>query len=159
MQIRLIFPLLFTIFLTACGNPPPEKAIIGTWVQANPTSTTQAGVQATTSDTVLTFEKDGDVRLRRQLDLRGAGFPETGVGVDVDLSGQWRMEGDALFQTLENSIVTARTSDPASMEIARQLQDQSGTMSESQKRIIALDREQLMLQDLETGVTDVYRRR
>jgi len=159
MQIRLIFPLFLALLFTACGNPTPEKAIIGTWVQETPTSTTQDGIQATTSETVLTFETEGDVRLRRQVDLRGAGLPETGVGVDVDLSGRWVMREGELFQTLQNAVVTPRTFDPVSEEIARQLQNQAASMPESQKSIVVLDREQLMLQDRETGVTDVYRRK
>lgn len=159
MKFRVLIPLFLATGLSACGAPPPEKAILGTWLQETPTSTTESGLQSTTSQTALTFEKDGDARLVRQLDLAGAGLPPEGISLDVDLSGTWVMGDGQIIQTLENATITPRSSDPVAADIALQLQSQADTMAESRKDIVALDRQQLILQDAETGATDVYRRK
>lgn len=159
MLKRFLIPLAFTASLAACSAPPPEKAILGAWGQDAPTSTTESGLESTTSDSVLTFEKDGDVRLQRQLDLRGAGLPEDGVSLDIDLSGVWVIRDGQVIQMLESATITPRSADPVAANIADQLQEQSEMMAESRKDIIALTREQLILQDAETGATDVYRRK
>lgn len=159
MRPHYLIPLFFAMALTACGAPPPEKAILGTWVQETPTSTTEAGLQSTISDTRLTFEKDGDVRLVRQLDLAGPVLPQTGVSLDVDLSGVWVLQEGQIIQTLEQAIITPRSDDPLAAMIAEQLQGEAEPTSESRKDIITLDKKTLILQDVTTGTTDVYRRK
>lgn len=159
MNLRSLIPLMFVFGLAACGAPPPEKAIVGTWVQETPTSTTEAGLQSTISETVLTFEKDGDVRLVRQLDLAGAALPPTGVSLEVDLSGIWALQEGQVVQSLKQAIITARSDDPLAAAVAEQLQGEADTTSESRKEIITLDKKTLILQDVNTGTTDVYQRK
>lgn len=159
MNLRPLIPLMFVFALAACGAPPSEKAIVGTWVQETPTSTTEAGLQSTISETVLTFEKDGDVRLVRQLDLAGAALPPTGVSLEVDLSGIWALQEGQVVQSLKQAIITARSDDPIAAAVAEQLQGEADTTSESRKEIITLDKKTLILQDVNTGTTDVYQRK
>jgi len=100
--IWLIFTSVF-LLLSGCGGQPPlEKAILGTWVQETPTSTTTSGIQTLTSDTVLRLKKNGETHLTRNLDVTGQA---------------------------------------------------------SVKTVIAADKSQLILQDVELGITDVYRRK
>ena len=69
------------------------------------------------------------------------------------------MSGGQIIQSLESATILPRSTDPMADAIARQLQDQTDTEVKSHKDIIALDRNQLILQDANTGATDVYRRK
>jgi len=159
-MIRPFFISAFLgLILTACGSPTTEQQLSGTWIQDIPTSTTQNGTQVTTLSTVLEFEKDGDVQLRRQIELSGNNLPAEGVGLDIDLSGTWRLEDGVLIQRVEDAWVTPRQTSEIAQSYANQLQDQASQSSTTQKTILVLTREELILQDLETGLTDSYRRK
>ena len=84
------------------GEPPIEKAILGTWVQETPTSTTSSGVQTLTTDTVLRLKKNGETHLTRNLDITGPGLPESGIRVSVDLKGEWALTNGQLTHNLTN---------------------------------------------------------
>lgn len=160
VMIRSFFlSLFFAFLLTACGNPTTDKMLSGKWLQDIPTSTTQNGMEVTTLNTVLEFEKDGDVLLRRQIEIRGINLPNEGISLDIDLSGQWRLEDGTLIQTLEEAWVTPRNSSQVAKNYANQLQDQAAQTSETQKTILVLNNKELILQDLQTGFTDTYRRK
>jgi len=153
------FSLFFAFLLTACSSPSADKALSGKWLQDIPTSTTQNGIEVTTLNTVLEFEKDGDVFLRRQIEIRGINLPSEGISLDIDLSGKWRLQEGTLIQTLENALVTPRNPSQLANNYANQLQGQAAQTSESRKTILVLNNKELILQDLETGFTDTYRRK
>lgn len=146
--------------LAACsGELPVEKAILGTWVQETPISMTAEGLQTTTSDTVLTLKPNGEGSLSRVLNLQGAGLPDTGINLNVDLRGRWDLTDGQLVQTVETTLITPRTSDAMSAQWAEELQKQAQDSTASIKTIIAADKTQLILQDTDLGMTDVYRRK
>lgn len=159
-MIRSFFiSLFFAFLLTACGSPTADKRLSGKWLQDIPTSTTQNGMEVTTLNTVLEFEKDGDVLLRRQIEIRGVNLPREGISLDIDLSGKWQLEEGTLIQTLEEAWVTPRDSSQLAQNYANQLQDQAAQTPETRKTILVLDNKELILQDLATGFTDTYRRK
>ncbi len=136
-----------------------EKAILGTWVQETPTSMTAGGVQTLTADTVLRLKKNGDTHLTRNLDISGGGMPDDGMRVSVDLKGQWDLAAGQLKLTPNSVMIIPRDTDQASRELADSLQEQAEKSPPSVKTIIAADKQQLILQDVDTGTTDVYRRK
>jgi len=128
LQSNVFIPFMAAIgLLSACaGESSPEKAFIGTWVQDTPYSTTDKGLQTTTSDTVLRLKKNGETHLSRKLD---------------------------------SVLVIPRSTDEKTREWADKLQTQAEQSSASEKTIISVDKKQLILQDIATGTTDVYRRK
>jgi len=162
-HIRLISLFLFMVVastLSGCGGEPTlEKAIIGTWVQETPTSTTNAGLQTLTAGTVLRLKKNGETHLTRNLDVTGQGLPETGIRVTVELKGQWELIDGQLKQTPSSVIIMPRESDTLSREWSDELQGQAEKSPASFKTVIAADKKQLILQDVNLGTTDVYRRK
>ncbi len=136
-----------------------EKAILGTWVQDTPVSMSAENLQTTTSDTVLTLKKNGEGRLSRVLNLQGATLPPEGISLNIDLQGQWRLQEGQLVQTAETASITPRTTDALTLKWADQLQAQADRAEPSIKTIVAADKKQLILQDIQTGTTDVYRRK
>ena len=160
--MRLIPYTLFSVALIAAGcsgEPQAEKAILGTWVQETPTSTTSAGLQTTTTDTVLRLKKNGETHLSRNLDIAGRGLPEAGVKIGIELRGQWEIANGQLKQTQNAAIVIPRTDDETARKWADQLQNQANESQTSLKDIVLVDKNQLIIQDTDTGVTDVYRRK
>jgi hypothetical protein len=159
--------MIFTavLALAACsGEVPVEKAIIGTWIQGTPMSMTSGGVQTTTTDTILTLKKTGEGTLSRVLNLQSAGLPPEGVNLNVDLRGRWELKDGQLIQTVDTTLITARTPDALSVKWAdelqkQELQKQAAEPTASVKIIIAADKTQLILQDTDRGITDVYRRK
>ncbi len=159
--------MIFTaaLALAACsGEVPVEKVIIGTWIQGTPMSMTSGGVQTTTTDTVLTLKKTGEGTLSRVLNLQSAGLPREGVNLNVDLRGRWELKDGQLIQTVETTLITPRTPDALSVKWAeelqkQELQKQAVEPTASVKIIIAADKAQLILQDTDRGITDVYRRK
>lgn len=146
--------------LTACsGEMPVEKAVLGTWIQETPVSMSAENLRTTTSDTILTLKKNGDVKLSRVLVFDGAGLPDGGIGLNVDLSGHWRFENGQLIQTADSASITPRAPDDTSREWADAMQAQAADAAPSIKDIVAANKDQLILQDVETGATDVYRRK
>ena len=158
-----VFICLSTIvigLLSACsGEPSIEKAIVGTWVQETPYSITDRGLQTTTKTTALRLRKDGETHLTRNLEINGQGLPETGINVSVELSGTWELAGGQISQTPSKVLVIPRETDEVSRKWADELQTQAEQNSTSVKSIISANKTQLILQDAETGTTDVYRRK
>ena len=151
---------IFTLVLASCsGKQPVEKAIVGTWLQEIPTSTTSDGLQTTTTDTILTLRKSGETQLTRNLDIAGQGLPENGVKIKVELRGQWEIIDGQLKQTQNTALIIPRTDDKMARDWADQLQAQADKSQSSVKNIVLVDKRQLILQDLETGTTDTYRRK
>ena len=146
--------------LTACsGEQPIEKAILGTWIQATPTSTTSGGLQTITADTVLRIKKNGETHLTRNLDIKGQNLPEMGIRISVDIKGQWELGERQLKQTPSSVMIMPRESDEGSRDWADQLQNQAEQSPPSIKSVISVDKDQLILQDMDLGITDVYRRK
>jgi len=162
-RFQSVFFLLlvaFAGFLSACSSEsPPEKSIIGTWVQNTPYSITDRGLQTTTFDTVLKFKKNGQTHLSRKLDIIGQGLPEAGILVSVELQGHWELTEGHLRQTPDTVLIMPRSTDEASRQWAEKLQSQAEESDPSVKAIISADKDQLILQDFETGTTDVYTRK
>ncbi len=157
---KTAIPTLFLgLFLSGCNLISSEPKLEGVWVQDIPTSTTDSALQITTSNTVLTYEKDGDVKLRRQLDLKARNLPPEGISLDVILSGQWRIEEGILIQTLEDAKVNPITQSDTAQNYADSLREQAAQTRETRKTILALEKDKLILQDSETNLTDVYRRK
>jgi len=157
--IWLIFTSVF-LLLSGCGGQPPlEKAILGTWVQETPTSTTTSGIQTLTSDTVLRLKKNGETHLTRNLDVTGQGLPEGGIRVSVELKGSWELSNGQLTQTPQSVLIMPRNTDELTRDWADTLQSQAEKSPASVKTVIAADKSQLILQDVELGITDVYRRK
>lgn len=156
----LIF-VFFTFLLSACsaGDPPLEKAILGTWVQETPTSMTLSGVQTTTTDAVLRLKKNGETHLTRNLDVSGQDLPPSGIRVSVELKGQWEIIEGQLKQTPTTVLIMPRDTDDLSRDWADSLQAQADKSPPSVKTIISANKAQLILQDIETGTTDVYSRK
>ena len=160
MRFLKYIPFCFALILAGCsGEPPVEKAILGTWVQDTPVSMTSGGLQTTTADTVLRVKKNGEVHLTRNLDIAGQGLPEDGVKISIELRGQWEIVGAQLKQTQSAAMVMPRTSDETARKWADQLQAQADEGQPTVKDIIAVDKKQLILQDVDTGATDLYRRK
>jgi len=146
--------------VSGCSREQPiNKAMIGTWVQETPTSTTTGRLQTTTSDTVLQLKKNGETHLTRNLDLIGEDLPETGISVSVELRGSWELTADQLRQTPNSILIMPRTLDKETRDMADELQSQAEKNPPSVKTILSADRKQLILQDVETGITDVYIRK
>ena len=159
-----VLPIFLTLIMAAglagcSGEKPVEKAIVGTWVQDTPISMTSQGFQTTTADTVLKLGKSGDVYLTRNLDISGRGLPSAGVKISLELRGQWEIINGQLKQTQETALIMPRTSDDASMQLAEEFQAQADENEPTVKDIISVDSQQLILQDTDTGATDVYRRK
>lgn len=159
--LRLIcFTLALALGLSGCsGEKPVERAILGTWVQDTPISMTTGGLQTTTADTVLKLDKNGDVHLTRNLDVAGQGLPVDGVKLSIELRGRWEITEGQLKQTQDMALIMPRTSDDVAKDWAERLQTQADQSPPSIKDIISVDKKQLILQDLETGSTDIYRRK
>jgi len=159
--LRLIcFTLALALGLSGCsGEKPVERAILGTWVQDTPISMTTGGLQTTTADTVLKLDKNGDVHLTRNLDVAGQGLPVDGVKLSIELRGRWEITEGQLKQTQDMALIMPRTSDDIAKDWAERLQSQADQSPPSIKDIISVDKKQLILQDLETGSTDIYRRK
>lgn len=136
-----------------------EKAILGTWVQETPTSTTSGGLQTLTADTVLRLKKNGETNLTRNLDISGHGLPEMGIRVSVELTGQWELNNGRLIQKPSSVMIMPRGTDEASRELADTLQIQAEKRPASVKMVVSADKKQLILQDVSLGTTDVYRRK
>lgn len=152
--------LALALGLAGCsGEQPVEKAVIGTWIQDTPTSMTSAGLQTTTSDTVLKLNKNGEVHLTRNLDVAGQGLPADGIKVSLELRGQWTITNGQLYQSQETALIMPRTADATSLAFTEQLQTQADKNEQVVKDIISVDRKQLILQDTNTGTTDIYRRK
>ena len=144
--------------LSACGPKSPEAQILGKWTQTEPVSTTTNGLEIRKSNAVLIFKKDGDVRLTRTLEFAGAGLPEEGLAFDINLDGDWSLAEGVLVQTLETVIVTPRSAAPEAADTARQLEQDSLADPQTRKTIVKLDNRELMVQDIDTGITDIYTR-
>lgn len=157
--VQISFVFLCFLLASCTGEQPVEKAILGTWVQDTPTSMTSDGLQTTSADTVLTIKKNGEVHLTRNLDISGQGLPEDGIKVSLELGGSWEISNGQLKQTQETALIMPRNSDDMSRQWADELQAQAEQSPPTLKDIISVDKSQLILQDLETGVTDVYRRK
>lgn len=160
--MRYIKHTLFFIALAlaACsGEPKVDKSIIGTWVQDTPTSMTAKGLQTTTADTVLRLKKNGEVHLTRNLDIKARGLPEDGVKLSVELRGQWNIIDGHLTQIQDTALIIPRSSDHMSRKWAEELQAQTNDSQPTVKDIISVDKNQLILQDQDTGTTDIYRRK
>lgn len=151
---------VFALILGGCsGEPASDKAILGTWLQETPTSTTASGLQTTTTDTVLRLKKGGETHLTRNLDIAGQGLPEGGVKISIELRGEWEIMNTQLKQTQNQALIMPRTSDETARGWADRLQAQANESQISVKDIILVDKNQLILQDSETGTTDIYRRK
>lgn len=158
--VLICFTLGLALSLSGCsGEKPVEKSIVGTWVQDTPISMTSSGLQTTTADTVLKLNKNGDVHLTRNLDIAGESLPAEGVKISIELRGQWEIIAGQLKQSQDMALIMPRTSDDIAKEWAETLQAQADQSPPSVKDIISVDKKQLILQDLETGATDIYRRK
>ena len=158
-MIKKAIPIFFIgLTLSGCNLISSEPKLQGVWVQDIPTSTTDNSIQVTTSNSVLTYEKNGDVKLSRQLDLKARGLPPEGISIDVVLSGQWRLENDVLIHTLEDAKVNPRHQSDAAQAYADSLRKQAAQVTETRKTILVLEKDKLILQDFETELTDVYSR-
>jgi len=158
--ILICFTFCLAAGLGGCsGEPPVDKAIIGTWVQDTPISMTSGGLQTTTADTVLKLNKSGDVHLTRNLDIAGEGLPAEGVKISIELRGQWEIVQGQLKQSQDMALIMPRTSDEMAKTWAETLQAQADQSPPTVKDIISVDKKQLILQDTETGATDIYRRK
>jgi len=156
----VVLALTLAGFLSACsGAEPKEKAFIGTWVQDTPFSITDRGLQTTTSDTVLRLKKNGETHLSRKLDIIGQDLPEAGIRVSVELRGSWDLVDGQLRQSPDSVLILPRDTDATTREWADKLQTQAEQSSASIKTIVAADKKQLILQDIDSGTTDVYRRK
>ena len=150
----------FVLILAGCsGDPPVEKAIIGTWVQEIPTSTTSQGIQTTTTDTVLTLKKNGETKLTRNLTIAGQKFPPNGIPLRVEISGHWEIANGQLTQTKSSALILPQTPDETSQAWADEFQKQADNSDASVKDIVLVNKRQLILQDINTGTTDTYRRK
>lgn len=160
-HIKILTLAFLAISFTSCsaGDPPLEEAILGTWIQNMPTSTTLNGLQTTTADTVLRLKKNGETHLVRNLDITGQNLPQNGIRVSVDLKGQWEIFEGQLKQTPTRVLIMPRETDDISRQWADKLQSQADDNPASVKKIISADKQQLILQDLETGTTDFYNRK
>lgn len=159
MRFIHFFILSFAFLLSACsGEQPVEKAILGTWVQETPTSMTTGGLQTTTADTVLRIKKSGEVHLTRNLDIIGQGLPTDGIKLNLELRGDWEILNGQLKQTQKMALVMPRTSDETTRKWADEFQTQAEQSPPTVKDIIAVNKTELILQDQDTGTTDVYRR-
>ena len=146
--------------LSGCSAElPMEKALQGTWVQDTPTSMTSQGVQTTTADTVLNLYKNKKVQLSRNLDIAGQQLPQSGVSVSVELRGTWELVDTRLTMTLDNVLIIPRKNDATTRQWADQLQIQAQSSPPSIKTVISVENKQLILQDVESGATDVYTRK
>jgi len=164
--MRRFQPLLFTALigtlglLSACSdNTSQEKAFVGTWVQETPYSITDRGINTTTTNTVLRLKRNGETYLSRNLDIVGQDLPDTGISVSVELRGSWDLIEDHLRQSPDTVLIMPRNDDPVTRQWADKLQTQAEQAVPSVKAIIAANKKQLILQDLETGTTDVYKRK
>jgi len=156
----ICFTLLFSFGLSGCsGERPVEKAILGTWVQETPISMTSDGLQTTTADSVLKLNKNGEVLLTRNLDIAGAGLPADGVKLSIELRGQWEIIEGQLKQTQDTALIMPRTSDDTAQGWADKLQAQADQSPPSVKDIISVGKKELILQDTQSGSTDIYRRK
>jgi len=157
-SLFLSFSLLF--LLPGCsGDASADKTILGTWVQETPTSMTSQGIQTTTANSVLKFEKNSQTKLSRHLDIAGQGLPEAGVSVSLELRGNWELIDNQLSMSPENVIITPRDTAPLTRQWADRLQEQAEQSPTSIKTLISVDSKQLILQDNDTGTTDVYIRK
>lgn len=161
-----ISPILFCLYvamaglLSACsGEPAMNKAILGTWVQETPISMTSEGLQTTTADTVLRLKKNGETHLSRNLDIKGQGLPAAGIQVSVELRGRWELRENQLLQSPTSVIIMPRDNEDISRQWADKLQAQAESSPPSLKIVVSADRTQLILQDAESGATDVYSRK
>jgi hypothetical protein len=159
-SIFILLSIATASLISACsGEQPMEKAILGTWLQDTPTSTTAGGLQTITAGTVLRIKKNGETHLTRNLDITGQDLPETGVRINVDIKGQWELGDGQLKQTPSSVIILPRESDEGSRVWANQLQAQAEQSPPSVKAVISVDKDQLILQDVDLGTTDIYRRK
>lgn len=157
--IRYIF-FGFALILASCsGEPPLEKAILGTWVQETPTSMTTRGIQTTTTDTVLKLQKNGKTHLTRNLVVKGQKLPANGMPLRVELQGHWEIINGQLTQTQSSALILPQIPDEISRAWADKLQKQADSSSTSVKNIVLANKTQLILQDTTTGTTDSYRRK
>ena len=158
--LRFLFLATTIGLLSACaGEPSLDKAIIGIWIQETPVSITDRGLQTTTTDTILRFKKNGETHLSRNLDIIGQGLPESGIQVSVELRGRWEFVKGNLRQTPDSVLIIPRGTDEESRHGAEKLQEQAEKNDPSMKSIVIADKAQLILQDVETGATDVYIRK
>lgn len=160
LQTLLFFGLaILALLVGGCsGEKPVEKAILGTWVQETPISMTTDGIQTTTADTVLRLKKNGETHLTRNLDIAAQGLPADGVKISIELRGRWEISNGQLKQVQDIALIIPRTEDETARKWADQLQTQANDSPPTVKDIISVDKRQLILQDVETGATDVYRK-
>lgn len=152
--------LFSTGLIAGCsGEKSVDKTIIGTWLQDTPVSMTSDGLQTTTADTVLRLKKDGVVHLTRNLDIAAQGLPEDGVKISIELRGRWEILDGQLKQTQDSALIMPRTPDDITSDWAEKLQAQANDSPPTIKDIVAVDKNQLILQDVDTGATDIYRRK
>ena len=151
---------IFAMILAGCsGEPTAEKAILGTWVQETPTAMTSRGVQTTTADTVLRLKKNGETHLTRNLTITGQNLPEEGIALSIELRGLWDLANGQLTQTQSSALIMPRNSDEITKNWAEQLQSQAKDGHSSVKSIVLANKKQLILQDINSGTTDTYRRK
>jgi len=147
---------VFALIFGGCaGELSPEKAIIGTWVQETPTSMTSRGIQTTTINTVLKFQKNGETHLTRNLTIEGQKLPAEGIELRVELRGTWDITNTGLTQTQTSALIMPQDSSKLAQDWSRQ----ADAGHKSVKTIVLANKEQLILQDQDTGTTDTYRRK
>ena len=158
--VSMIFMGVFMSLLSACSSEKPlDKTIVGTWVQETPISITDEGIRTTITDTILQVKTNGETHLSRNLDIIGRGLPETGISVSVELRGNWELVQGRLRQTPASVLVIPRETNDVARNWADQLQEQAEQSTASVKTIVSANKTQLILQDVESGTTDVYRRK
>jgi len=79
--------------------------------------------------------------------------------VSVELRGTWELVDTRLTMTLDNVLIIPRNNDATTRQWADQLQIQAQSSPPSIKTVISVDNKQLILQDVESGATDVYTRK
>ena len=97
--------------------------------------------------------------IRDRLDIIGQDLPETGILVSVELRGKWDLVEGHLRQIPETILIIPRSTDDVSRKWADELQGQAEASPPSVKTIISANKKELILQDISTGTTDVYKRK
>ena len=141
-------------------KPPPIARLVRRIIQPKDLLFLQTGgLQTTTADTVMKLNKNGGVNLTRNLDIAGNGLPAEGVKISLELRGQWEIINGQLRQSQDMALIMPRTSDDVARKWAETLQAQADQSPPTVKDIISVDKKQLILQDIESGTTDIYRRK
>lgn len=165
--------MVITVAFTACSKKEPAatdntnvesidakyaEALVGQWKAVKPVTETEAGVTVIMSNLSSVYFSNGTSSGSGDIELTANGIPDNLKKFRIKADTTWQITDSVLRENITKLSISPSVVSTTGMLTGKAMAEQMKSMPTTNSQIISLDKDKLIVKELESGIIIEYRR-